>query len=72
MMSSQTIKKKEQVFPVYDTLLEDSINFDEITIPFSDIGESKSPSYIYEGDEDINFKRRHPVYRKLLLNEFKE
>ena len=71
-MSSQTVKKKEQIFPIYDSHIEDSINFDDIIIPFSDLGKSKSPAYIYKGDEEINFEKRHPAYKKLLLDEFIE
>lgn len=71
-MSSQTVEKKEHILSIYDTCIEDSINFDDIIIPFSDLGESKRFSYIYEGDEDISFKKRHPVYRKLFLDEFIE
>jgi hypothetical protein len=69
-MSSQTVKKKAQIFLIYDTDLENSINFNKIIIPFSDLGKTKSPSFIYEGDEGINFKERHPIYKKLLLDEF--
>ncbi len=69
-MSSQTVEKKEQIFPIYNTYIEGSINFNGIIIPFSELGESKKPSYIYKGDEDICFKKRYPVYRKLLLDEF--
>jgi len=69
-MSSQTAEKKEPIFPIYDTYIGDSINFDDIIIPFSDFGISKNPSYIYNGNEDINFKERHPVYQKLFLDEF--
>ncbi len=71
-MSSQTAEKKIQIFPIFRTDIEDSINFDDIIIPFSSFGKSKSPSYIYNGDEDINFNKKHPVYQKLLLNEFAE
>ncbi len=71
-MSSQTVEKKEYIFPIYDTYKEDSINFNDIIIPFSNFGSSKNPLYIYNGDEDINFNERHPVYQKLLLNEFTE
>jgi len=70
-MSSKTVEKGVIIFPNVDTDKEDFINFDDIVMPFSKFGESKNPSYIYNGDEDIIFKKRHPVYRKLLLNEFK-
>lgn len=69
-MSSQTVEKKEPIFPIYDRYIEDSINFDDIIIPFSDFVIPKNPSYIYNGDEDINFKERHPIYQKLFLDEF--
>jgi len=69
-MSSQTVEKKKLIFPIYDIYIEDSINFDDIIIPFSDFKISKNSSYIYNGDEDINFKERHPVYQKLFLDEF--
>jgi len=69
-MSSQTVEKKGPIFPIYDTYIEDSINFDDIIIPFSDFVIPKNLSYIYNGDEDINFKERHPVYQKLFLDEF--
>ena len=71
-MSSQTVEKKEPIFPIYDTYKEDFSNFDAIIIPFSDFGISKNPSYIYNGDEDINFKERHLIYQKLFLDEFRE
>jgi len=71
-MSSQIVEKKSQIFQIFRTDIEDSINFDNIIIPFSDIGKSKSTSYIYNGDEDITFKKRHPEYQKLLLSEFAE
>ena len=70
-MSSQIVEKKKPIFPIYNTNIEDSINFDDIIIPFSDFGIPKNPSYIYNGDEDINFKERHPIYKKLFLDEFR-
>ena len=71
-MSSQTVEKKSQIFPIYKTSIEDSINFDDIIVHFSDLGTSKSAEFIYNGNEKITFKKRHPVFRKLFLNEFKE
>ena len=69
-MSSQTVEKKVLIFPGYNTDKEDSINFNEIIIPFSNFGSSQSLAYIYNGNENIKFNERHPVYRRLLLNEF--
>ena len=69
-MSSQTVEKKIVIFSCDDSDKENSINFNEIIIPFSNFGSSQSPAYIYNGNEHIKFNKRHPVYRKLLLNEF--
>jgi len=69
-MSSQTVKKKVFIFPGDDADKEDSINFNDIIIPFSNFGSSQSLPYIYNGYENIKFNERHPVYRRLLLNEF--
>ena len=71
-MSSQTVEKKVHIFPCDDTDKEDSINFYEIIIPFSKFGNSQSLEYIYDGNENLEFKERHPTYRKLLLNEFQK
>jgi len=69
-MSSQTVEKKVIIFPSDDTNNENSINFDEIIIPFSNFGNSPSPEFIYNGNENMKFKRRHPLYKAILLNEF--
>ena len=69
-MSSHTVEKKVIIFPSYDSDKEESINFYEIIIPFSNFGSSRSITYIYNGNENIKFNERHPVYRRLLLNEF--
>jgi hypothetical protein len=72
-MSSHTIEEKIIIFPCMDTetTKEDSINFYEIIIPFSKFGVSQSIEYIYDGNENLEFSKRHPIYRRLLLNEFK-
>lgn len=69
-MSSQTVENKVLIFPSDNTDKEDSINFNEIIIPFSKFGSSQSLAYIYKGNENIKFNERHPIYRRLLLNEF--
>ncbi|MFX1377903.1 MAG: hypothetical protein ACFFA4_02320 [Promethearchaeota archaeon] len=71
-MSSQSLEKAELILLNFETYKEDSINFNEIIIPFSRFGISKSPAYIYEGLENIAFKERHPFYRSILLDEFVE
>ena len=71
-MSSQTVERKVVIFPSVDndSDKEESINFNKIIIPFSNFGNSQTPAFIYHGNENIKFNKRHPVYRNLLLNEF--
>ncbi|MFW9826714.1 MAG: hypothetical protein ACFFEY_03730 [Candidatus Thorarchaeota archaeon] len=69
-MSSQSLEKKENIFPIYNTFLEDSINFKMIVIPFSEFENSKNTFYIYDGTERIEFKERLPLYQDIFLNEF--
>ncbi|MFX1532336.1 MAG: hypothetical protein ACFFBC_14560 [Promethearchaeota archaeon] len=73
-MSSHSVDEKVYIFTCDDieTDNEDSINFHEIIIPFSEFGISQSPEYIYDGKENLEFSKRHPIYRRLLLNEFQE
>jgi len=71
-MSSQTVKNKIFIVPYYESIEEESINFNCIVIPFSEFGDSKKPSYIYNGHEKVSFKKRHLVYKKIFLNEFVE
>jgi len=71
-MSSQSVEKKVIVFPCYNAYKEDSINFNEIVIPFSNVGKPKVSMYIYKGGENIEFNERHPIFQKLLLDEFAE
>jgi hypothetical protein len=69
-MSSHTVEKKVIIFPCYDSDREESINFKEILIPFSNFECSHNLIYIYNGNEKIKFNKRHPVYRRLLFDEF--
>lgn len=69
-MSSKSLEKKENIFPIYNTFLEDSINFKKIVIPFSEFENSKSTFYIYDGTEKIKFKEKVPLYQDIFLNEF--
>ncbi|NVM34411.1 MAG: hypothetical protein HWN81_02370 [Candidatus Lokiarchaeota archaeon] len=71
-MSLKPVKKKFQFAFDNDSFEEESINLNNITIPFSEFGNSKKLSYLYNGLEEITFKERHLVYQKILLNEFVE
>ena len=69
-MSSHTIEQKFIFFPKYEPENEEIINFKECVILFSEFPSSLSCEFIYNGNESIKFNKRHPVYRKLFLNEF--
>ena len=71
-MSSQTVENKIFIVPYYKSIEEESINFNNFVIPFSEFGDSKKPSYLYNGHEKVSFKKRHLVYKKIFLNEFVE
>ncbi|MCK4780235.1 MAG: hypothetical protein KAT57_08605 [Candidatus Lokiarchaeota archaeon] len=71
-MSSQPVENKIFIVPYYESIKEESINFNCIVIPFSEFGASKKPSYIYSGHEKVEFKKRHLAYKKIFLNEFVE
>ncbi len=42
----------------------------EITIPFSKFFLKKNDRDIYSGSENISFNNRHPIFKKILLEEF--
>ncbi len=71
-MSSQSQEKSEFIILSFEDYKEDSINFNKIIIPFSKLGISKKPIYIYKGLEKILFKERHPIYQSIFLDEFIE
>lgn len=71
-MSSKIVEKKYHFVPGYESVEEESINLKNIIIPFSKVGTSKKYSDFYNGAEDIPFKERHPIFKKILLNEFIE
>ena len=67
-MSSKSIDK-EYLEIEYD--IRDSFQYKNLFIPFSSIFKNQE-SYIYSGGEKIPFKKRHPIYKVILLNEFRE
>jgi hypothetical protein len=67
---SSDVERKVVIFPSYDSIKEELINLKEIVIPFSKFKSSRSIEFIYYGNETIRFKKSHPVYRKLLFDEF--
>ena len=71
-MSSQTVEKKVHFVHFSQSNEEESVNFNNIIIPFSEFGSSKKLSYLYNGLEEIPFKEKHPKFKKILLNEFIE
>ena len=69
-MSSQSLEKKDFIPLGFENFKEDSINFNKIVIPFSKFGTTEHITYIYEGFEKISFKKRHPIYKSIFLDEF--
>lgn len=67
-MSSKTIDKRHHEIE-YD--IEESFQVKNAFIPFSLIFGTQE-KYIYSGEEKIPFKKRHPLYKAILLNEFRE
>ena len=73
-MSSSPIKKIPFVIDNFDSsyriLEEESINIHDVIIPFSKFGYSKPTIFIYDGNEKISFKNRHPTFQDIFLEEF--
>jgi hypothetical protein len=51
--------------------IQESFQVNNIITPFSLFFMHKE-KYIYTGEERIPFKKRHPFYKVILLNEFRE
>ena len=69
---SSDVEKKSYIVPIYDIIKEETLNLNKIIIPFSNFGESRGPIYIYNGNENIPFRKRHLIYQTLLRNEFSD
>ena len=67
-MSSRAIDKKHHETE-YDS--RDSFQVKNIIIPFS-LFYGNRESFIYSGEEKIPFKKRHLLYKIIMLNEFRE
>ena len=67
-MSSKIIEKKihEIKFEI-----QESFQVKNIIIPFSLFFMNRE-EYIYTGEERLPFNKKHPLYKTLLLNEFRE
>lgn len=61
-MSSKTLDKKYDVTTSEELVEEIPVDFTKIITPFHKFGRIKNPSYIYDGEEKIPFKERHPFY----------
>ena len=71
-MSSHSAEKKFHFVHINESYEEEFVNFNNIIIPFSEFGNSKKISYLYNGLEEMPFKVRHPKFKEILLNEFIE
>lgn len=67
-MSSRAIDKKHHEI---EDNIRDSFQVKNIIIPFSFFFRTHE-SYIYSGEEKIPFRKRHPLYKIVMLNEFRE
>ena len=67
-MSSKSVDKKNHEIE-YD--IRESFQVKNVIVPFS-LFFGNQENFIYLGDEKILFKNRHPLYKVILLNEFKE
>jgi hypothetical protein len=67
-MSSKSVDEKS-VHIEFET--KEVFQVKDITIPYSLIFR-KQESFIYSGEEKISFKKRHPLYKLILLNEFRD
>ena len=67
-MSSKSVDKKYHEIE-YD--IRESFQIKNLIIPFS-LFFGNQESCIYSGEEKIPFKKRHPLYKVILLNEFRE
>ncbi|MBY8978781.1 MAG: hypothetical protein KGD72_00190 [Candidatus Lokiarchaeota archaeon] len=71
-MSSHSVERKLRFVHINESYEEEFVNFNNIIIPFSEFGNSKKKSYLYNGLEEMPFKVRHPKFKEILLNEFIE
>lgn len=67
-MSSKSTEEKIVYFEVEE---KESIRIRDIVIPYS-LFFRKQQEFIYSGKEKIPFEKRHPLYRTILLNEFRD
>ena len=65
-MSSKSVDKK---FHEIEYNIRDSFQVKNVLVPFSSFFGNRE-RYIYSGEEKIPFKKRHPLYKVILLNEF--
>lgn len=67
-MSSKS-RKKETVHIEFE--LKEGFQVKSLAIPYSLFFRNQE-EFIYMGDEKIPFKNRHPLYKSILLYEFRE
>ena len=67
-MSSKSIEQKVVHLEVE---IKDSFQVKDIVIPYSLFFRRQEP-FIYSGQEKMEFEKRHPLYKSIILNEFRE
>jgi hypothetical protein len=66
-MSSKSIDKKVVHL---DIEITESFQVKDIIIPYSLFFRRQEP-FIYSGQEKMPFEKRHPLYKSIMLNEFR-
>lgn len=64
--------KIENIIENYNNTDKSFYEFQDHMIPISSIINKKIAEDIYSGNEDIEFKDRHPIYKTLLKLEFED
>ena len=67
-MSSKSTDKKVVHFEVES---KESFHVKDIVIPYP-LFFRKALQFIYSGQEKIPFEKRHPLYKAIFLNEFRD
>ena len=67
-MSSKSIDRKAVHL---DDEVKESFQVKDIVIPYSLFFRKQEP-FIYSGQEKMTFEKRHPLYKTIMLNEFRE
>ncbi|MGB5911544.1 MAG: hypothetical protein WBH31_10160 [Promethearchaeia archaeon] len=73
-MSSPSIDKEDNEYIKVDNKTHQNFNsvLNDVVIPFSDLIKTRNNQDIYNGNEKIPFKKRHPVFKAFMKIEFED